>query len=48
MTVQPTAQNFDDVLDTFLLEWQDATPARRAEIDEVITIILEEKEARGL
>lgn len=48
MTVQPTAQDFDQVLDTFLLEWQDATPARRIEIDTVIDILLEEKERRGL
>ena len=46
--MQVTTQQFDAVLDEFLLELQTATPARAAELEEIIAIILEEKEARGL
>ena len=46
--MQVTTQQFDAVLDEFLLELQTATPTRAAELEEVIAIILEEKEARGL
>ena len=41
-----TPQDFDNVLDGFLLELQTATPSRAAQLEEVISIILEEKEAR--
>ena len=41
-----TPQDFDNVLDDFRLELQTATTERAAQIEEVITILLEEKEAR--
>lgn len=46
MTTKVTPQNFDSIINTFLLELQTATPERAAQIEEVIAILLEEKTAR--
>ena len=43
-----TARDFDLVIDEFYHEMDTATPERLIEIQEVITILNEEKAARGL
>ena len=48
MTYQPTAQDFDKVINEFYHEMDTATQERMIEIQEVINILQEEKAARGL
>ena len=47
--VAPTAADFDSALDGLLVKLNETdSPRRRAELEEVISLLLEEKEARGL
>ena len=48
MTYQPTANDFDKVINGFYREMDTATQERMIEIQEVINILQEEKAARGL
>ena len=48
MTHQPTAQQFDAVINDFYLEMDYANDERLLELQEVINILQEEKAARGL
>ena len=48
MTHQPTAQDFDKVINEFYHEMDTATDERLLELQEVINILQEEKAARGL
>jgi len=48
MTYQPTAQDFDKVINELYHEMDTATQERMIEIQEVINILQEEKAARGL
>lgn len=48
MTVQPTANDFNLVINGFYKEMETATQERMIEIQEVINILQEEKAARGL
>ena len=48
MTYQPTANDFDKVINEFYCEMDVATDERLLELQEVIDILKEEKAARGL
>lgn len=48
MTTKPTAQDFDALIEEFWFECDTADDERLAQIDEVITTLVEEKFDRGL
>ncbi len=46
--MSPTAKDFDSIIEEFYSEMDVANQGRMTELQEVINILLEEKERRGL